>query len=81
MGNTVMRKQKFEASNLYLATYLLFRGHTPRGITGSGRLKRILFDDSPEIHEHKQEFYAECEAKRLFECYRQAKDYLFQDGA
>jgi len=80
MESTRMKKN-IEAGNLYLATYLLFRGHSPKGVRGTGRLKRILFDDTPETQSDKNEFYTNCEARRLFDCYRQAKDYLFQDGS
>ncbi len=81
MESVRMRKRQFEAGNLYLATYLLFRGHPAKGLKGTGRLKRILFDNIPEIQKAKTEYYANSEARRLFDCYRQAKDYLFQDGA
>ena len=70
----------FEAGNLYLATYLLYRGFSIRGLTGCGKLKRIQFDDIPEIHKACAEFFADSEAQRLFDCYRKTKDYLFQNG-
>ena len=44
-----MREQYFEAGNLYLATYLIFCGFTMKGLKGDGKLKKILFDHSPEI--------------------------------
>lgn len=70
----------FEAGNLYLAAYLISRGFSMRGISGSGRLKKILFDDTPEVREACNEFFGDSEARRLFDCYRRAKDYLFQNG-
>lgn len=45
-----MKDKHFEAGNLYLATYLLYCGFAMKGIEGSGRLKRILFDDIPAVH-------------------------------
>ncbi len=75
-----MREKNFEAGNLYLATYLLFRGFPMRGIKGSGRLKKILFDGTPEVQQSCDEFYADSEARQLFDCYLRAKDYLFQNG-
>jgi len=74
------REKFFEAGNIYLATYLLFRGFQMRGISGSGRLKRIQFDNTPEVHKTSIEFFADSEARRLFDCYRRIKDYLFQNG-
>jgi hypothetical protein len=75
-----MREQYFEAGNLYLATYLLFCGFTMKGLKGDGKLKKILFDNSPDVSKACAEFYADSEARRLFDCYRRAKDYLFQNG-
>ena len=75
-----MREKYFEAGNLYLATYLLFRGFPLRGTNGSGRLKKILFDNTPEVQDACHQFYESSETQRLFECYRRAKDYLFQNG-
>ena len=51
-----------------------------KGIEGSGRLKRILFDDIPAVHKACEKFYADSEARKLFDCYRRVKDYLFQNG-
>ncbi len=70
----------FEAGNLYLATFLVFRGFPMKGISGCGKSKRIQFDNSPEINKTSTEFFADSEARRLFDCYRRTKDYLFQNG-
>ena len=59
----------FEAGNLYLATHLLSCGFTMKGITGSGRLKRILFDDIPAVHKACEECYA---VAKLIACGLQA---------
>jgi len=75
-----MRTQYFEAGNLYLATYLIFRGFAMKGLTGDGKLKKVLFDNSPDVIKACEDFYADSEARRLFDCYRKAKDYLFQNG-
>ena len=70
----------FEAGNIYLAAYLIYRGFSIHGLTGYGRQKRIQFDNSPEIQEASKEFFANSEASQLFDCYRKTKDYLFQNG-
>lgn len=75
-----MKEHYFEAGNLYLATYLLYCGFDMRGIKGSGKTKRILFEDCPEVNQACEEFYNNSEARRLFDCYRRTKDYLFQNG-
>ena len=75
-----MSEKFFEAGNLYLATYLLSRGFKMKGLKGSGRLKKILFDDMPEVHKACNDFYEDSEARRLFDCYRRAKNYLLQNG-
>lgn len=75
-----MGNRYFEAGNLYLATYLLYRGFDMKGIRGSGKTKRILFDNGPEVNRACEEFYNDSEARQLFDCYRRAKDYLFQNG-
>lgn len=75
-----MSEKHFEAGNIYLATHLLFCGFAIRGIAGSGRLKRVLFDDIPAVRKACEEFYADSEARKLFDCYRRVKDYLFQNG-
>ena len=75
-----MNEKYFEAGNLYLATYLLFLGFPLKGISGSGRQKKILFDGSPDVLKARDKFYADSDAQELFSCYRKAKDYLFQNG-
>lgn len=61
-----MKDKCFEAGNLYLATYLLSCGFAMKGIEGSGRLKRILFDDIPAVHKACEEFFADSEGRNLF---------------
>jgi len=70
----------FEAGNIYLAAYLVYRGFSIRGLTGYGRQKRLQFDNSPEIQKSSKEFFENSDASRLFDCYRKTKDYLFQNG-
>jgi len=70
----------FEAGNIYLAAYLVYRGFPIRGLTGYGRQKRLQFDNSPEIQDASKEFFDDSEASRLFDSYRKTKDYLFQNG-
>ena len=76
----MVTSKHFEAGNLYLPTHLLSCGFAMKGIAGSGRLKRILFDDIPAVHKACEEFYADSETRKLFDCYRRVKDYLFQNG-
>lgn len=75
-----MREKYFEAGNLYLAAYLVFCGYPMKGLKGSEKPRKILFDNTPEVHDACYQFYANSETQRLFECYRRAKDYLFQNG-
>ena len=70
----------FEAGNIYLAAYLVYRGFSIRGLTGYGRQKRLQFDNSPEIQKSSKEFFDGSEELRLFDSYRKTKDYLFQNG-
>jgi hypothetical protein len=70
----------FEAGNIYLAAYLVYRGFCIRGLTGYGRQKRLQFDNSTEIQDAAREFFNNSEASRLFDSYRKTKDYLFQNG-
>lgn len=70
----------FEAGNIYLAAYLVYRGFPIRGLTGYGRQKRLQFDNSSKIQEASKEFFNDADAGRLFDCYRKTKDYLFQNG-
>ena len=76
----MMSKEHFEAGNLYLATFLLYKGFEIRGIAGCGRNKRLLFDNSTSVHKARDEFYNDSKKRHLFDCYRRAKDYLFQNG-
>ena len=39
-----------------------------------------LFDDSPEVQDARDKFYADSDVQKIFICYRKAKDYLFQSG-
>jgi len=55
-GIEMVTRKHFEAGNLYLATHLLSCGFAMKGIAGSGRLKRILFDDIPAVHKACEEF-------------------------
>ncbi len=75
-----MSKEHFEAGNLYLATFLLYKGFEIRGIAGAGRNKRLLFDNTTSVQEACEVFYNDSKERRLFDCYRRAKDYLFQNG-
>jgi hypothetical protein len=74
------KEEFFEAGNLYLASYLSFRGFPFKGIKGEGKFKRILFDDTLEVHNACADFFADQELRKLFNCYRNTKDFLFQNG-
>ena len=75
-----MKSKYFEAGNIYLATYLVSQGFVMRGLSGSGRCKRILFDNTQEVNSASDKFFRDSEAQRLFNCYRRVKDYIFQNG-
>jgi hypothetical protein len=79
-GEEKMKSKYFEAGNIYLATYLVFCGFTMRGLSGSGRAKRVLFDDTPEVRSASDNFFNDSETQRIFNCYRRVKDYIFQNG-
>ena len=75
-----MKNKYFEAGNIYLATYLVSQGFIMRGLNGSGRCKRILFDNTQEVKSASESFFSNSETQRLFNCYRRVKDYIFQNG-
>ena len=75
-----MKNKYFEAGNIYLATYLVFRGFTMRGLSGSGRSKRVLFDNTSEVRSASDNFFKDSDTQRIFNCYRRVKDYIFQNG-
>jgi len=74
------KEKYFEAGNIYLATYLVAQGFIMRGLNGSGRSKRVLFNDTPEVRSASNTFFNDSEAQHLFNCYRRVKDFLFQNG-
>ena len=75
-----MKNKYFEAGNIYLATYLVFQGFTMRGLSGMGRSKRILFDNTSEVRSTSENFFKDSETQRIFNCYRRVKDFIFQNG-
>ena len=75
-----MENKHFEAGNIYLATHLVFQGFTMRGLSGMGRSKRILFDNTSEVRLASENFFKDSETQRLFNCYRRVKDFIFQNG-
>ena len=75
-----MKDKYFEAGNIDLATYLVSQGFIMRGISGSGRCKRVLFDNTDEVKSASDTFFRDSEVQQLFNCYRRVKDYLFQNG-
>ena len=70
----------FEAGNIYLATYLLSQGFSLRGLSGYNRSKRVLFDNTHDVRDAAQRYFKGSEASKLFHCYRQVKDFIFQNG-
>ena len=75
-----MKDKYFEAGNIYLATYLVSQGFVMRGLSGSGRSKRVLFDNTPEVKSASDRFFRDSEVQKIFNCYRRVKDYIFQNG-
>ncbi len=75
-----MKDKYFEAGNIYLATYLVSQGFIMRGLSGSGRSKRVLFDNTPEVRSASDRFFRDSEVQEIFNCYRRVKDYIFQNG-
>ena len=75
-----MKSKYFEAGNIYLATYLVFQGFPMRGLSGMGRSKRILFDNTSEVRSASDVFFNDSDTQKLFNCYRRVKDFIFQNG-
>ena len=75
-----MEEQYFEAGNIYLAAYLVSNGLSMKGISGSGRCKRVLFEDSEKTKKLAGQFFSNSPEEQLFQCYRRVKDFLFQNG-
>jgi len=75
-----MEDQYFEAGNIYLAAYLVSKGLAMKGISGFGRQKRVLFEDSEKTKKLADEFFRNSQEEQLFQCYRRVKDFLFQNG-
>lgn len=75
-----MKDKYFEAGNIYLATYLVSQGFIMRGLSGSGRSKRVLFDNTAEIKSASDKFFRDSEVQEIFNCYRRVKDFIFQNG-
>ncbi len=75
-----MEEKYFEAGNIYLATYLVSKGCEMRSLSGHGRQKRILFDNTKEIRNLAERFFSNSKEEQMFQCYRKVKDYIFQNG-
>lgn len=75
-----MEEKYFEAGNIYLATYLVSKGCEMKGLSGSGRQKRILFDNTKEIRNLADRFFSNSKEEQMFQCYRKVKDFIFQNG-
>lgn len=75
-----MKDKYFEAGNIYLATYLVSQGFIMRGLSGSGRSKRVLFDNTAEVKSASDTFFRDSEVQEIFNCYRRVKDFIFQNG-
>ena len=77
----IMEENYFEAGNIYLATYLVSQGCDMKGLSGSGRQKRILFSDAEKTRKLAEQFFSNSKEEQLFQCYRKVKDFIFQNGA
>jgi hypothetical protein len=75
-----MEEKYFEAGNIYLATYLVSQGCEMKGISGHGRQKRILFDNTEKIRKLEDNFFSNSKEEQMFQCYRKVKDFIFQNG-
>ena len=75
-----MEERHFEAGNIYLAAYLVSSGCVIKGLTGIGRQKRVLFEDTREVRALAERFFNNSQEERLFQCYRKVKDFIFQNG-
>jgi len=70
----------FQTQNLYEASFLLCQGCNLAGKKDAGRKMVILFKDSVKVKRESLSFYngGTVEAKKLFDCYRTLKDFIFQ---
>lgn len=75
-----MEEQYFEAGNIYLAAYLVSKGLSMKGISGSGRCKRVFFENGEKTKKLADQFFSNSPEEQLFQCYRRVKDFLFQNG-
>ena len=75
-----MEEKYFEAGNIYLATYLVSQGCEMKGLSGQGRQKRILFNNTEKIRKLADKFFSNSKEEQLFQCYRKVKDFIFQNG-
>jgi len=75
-----MEEKYFEAGNIYLATYLVSQGCDMKGLSGHGRQKRILFENTEGIRKLAEGFFNNSKEEHLFQCYRKVKDFIFQNG-
>lgn len=75
-----MEEKYFEAGNIYLAAYLVWKGCAMKGLSGYGRQKRVLFEDNGKARVLADKFFSNSKEEHLFQCYRKVKDFLFQNG-
>lgn len=69
----------YRTQSLYEAAFLMAKGFELMGKENSGHKITILFKMSPEVESQVMNFYngGKIEAKKVFDCYRTLKDYIF----
>lgn len=71
-------REIFKTRDLYLVSFLLFRGMEMVGREIENGKGVFSFEDTSELQRLCREYYGPgCEARRLFETFRSVKDYLF----
>ena len=73
-------EENYETQSLYEAAYLLTKGCSLAGKRSDGQKVTLMFSGHSKVQMEVLNFYnnGKVEAKRLFDCYRTLKDYIFQ---
>jgi len=73
-------EKNYETQSLYEAAFLLSRGCSLTGKKNETVKVTLLFKDNAKIQAEVLSFYnnGKAEAKKLFDCYRTLKDFVFK---
>jgi len=70
----------YDTQSLYEGAFLLSKGCSLTGKKNDGEKVTLLFKDDPKTKNEVLNFYnnGTIEAKKLFDCYRTLKDFVFK---